>query len=48
VNELSDNIEEMLQKMTDHLAEISGKTFVAHDVVMKFRRSLLDHANQGD
>jgi hypothetical protein len=46
MEELSESTEDILQKMTEHLVEISGKPFVAHDVMTKFRRSLLDNINQ--
>jgi hypothetical protein len=42
MNELSDNMEDAIEKITQHLAEISGETFLAHDITTKFRRSLIE------
>lgn len=45
---LSDEVEGMLEQMTERLVEVSGSTWAAHDVVLRFRAALLEHVNRGD
>ena len=45
MRELSEETEVLLERMTKQLAEVSGTPFVAHDIVMKFRQSLMRDEN---